>query len=117
MAPSVGGRIVLLDGGRDKREAPLKASDHVDLATDGGDRHFGALEQGRRLGDPSALRLGPYGSGDRRESSCKKKSGEGDAGHGAIVIATWRGSLCLVRPCGRCAHRSAGAADRSAAEC
>src|SRR5947209_4915309 len=115
LVASGGNRILFFNGWRDEREARLKASDHVDLATDGGDRHFGALEQGRRLGDPSALRRGPYGSGDRRESSCKKKSGEGDARHGAIIIATWRGSLCLVRPCGRCAHRSAGAADRSAA--
>src|SRR5437867_10499567 len=92
LAPGVGGRIVFLNGLRDEREAWLKASDHVDLAADGGDRHFGALEQGRRLGDPSALRPVPCGSGDRREGSCKKKSGEGDARHGGITIATSRAS-------------------------
>src|SRR3989442_1079104 len=108
-------RSVFLTGGGEKGGAGWNPPPRSPLAGAGGGRHFGPVEQGRRLGDPSALRRGPYGNGDRRESSCKKKSGEGDARHGAIVIATWRGSLCLVRPCGRCAHRSAGAADRNAA--
>src|SRR5207244_5278347 len=114
LAPGVGGRIVFLDGWSDEREALLKASDHVHLATDGGDRHFGPVEQSRRLGDPSALGLGPYGSGDRRESRGKAKSSKGNATHGAIVIATRRGWLCVVTPRGRGAPRSAGAADRTA---
>ena len=64
LAPGVGGRIVFLDGRRDERQALLEASDHVDLATDGGDRHFGALERGRRPGDPLALRLRDWRCGD-----------------------------------------------------
>src|SRR2546428_85870 len=53
--PGAGGSIVPPDGWGNKGAAWWKAPNKIPLSAAGGGRHFGAFEQGRRLGAPLAL--------------------------------------------------------------